>query len=198
MAGSNRREQIVEAAGEVLAARGIGGLSVRAVAAQAGVGASTLRHYFPTQQDLHDAVLGQALDAQLTDRRIHDATVPSDERLAECLLQFLPDSDAQIPHLHGWFGMYAAALAPGHTETGVSVLHALTAGGRRRVEQWVRDSVEGTSTSIPDPAGTALRLLILVDGISLQLLTPGTPLTLDVARQMLREAAATAVGDARR
>ena len=55
-------EAAVAMAGEKLGA----GLSVRAVAARAGVSTGSLRHHFPTQRALQDAVLGAIyLDAGL-------------------------------------------------------------------------------------------------------------------------------------
>ena len=54
----DRRGQIVDAAVAIARVEGLPGLSVRRVATAADVGASTLRHYFPTQRELHEAVIG--------------------------------------------------------------------------------------------------------------------------------------------
>ena len=53
-----RREEIVLAAADLAAERGLSAVTVRAVAARAGIGASTLRHYFPTQSELYHAMVG--------------------------------------------------------------------------------------------------------------------------------------------
>ncbi|QTV79795.1 TetR/AcrR family transcriptional regulator [Microbacterium sp. NIBRBAC000506063] len=86
----DRRKQILAAARELAATGGLAAVSVRSVATRAGIGASTLRHYFPTQQELHDAVLGATFDANLRDLRIAETAVSAEDRLVECLWQFLP------------------------------------------------------------------------------------------------------------
>lgn len=85
-----RRDQIVEAARALLEEGEPRALSVRVVAARSGVGASTLRHYFPTQLDLRSAVLATYIDDAIGDARILDEAITPRDRLIECLLQFLP------------------------------------------------------------------------------------------------------------
>jgi len=52
----DRREEIVRATVQVLAERGVRGLSFRAVAAQMGGSSTLVTHYFPTRQSLLDAL----------------------------------------------------------------------------------------------------------------------------------------------
>src|SRR5699024_3225475 len=65
-------------------------LSVRAVAAEAGVDASTLRHYFPTQSGLHEAVALRSIDTVISDSSITDSSIDPGQRLVQCRAQFLP------------------------------------------------------------------------------------------------------------
>ena len=81
----NTRDRIIAAATEMMQ-EGAPRLSVRAVAARAGVGASTLRHHFPTQRDLINAALTATYDAAMPDERIRDTSIPPRERLVECIL----------------------------------------------------------------------------------------------------------------
>jgi AcrR family transcriptional regulator len=53
----NRRQALVDAAFQGIASRGLEGLRLRQVAAEAGIDHSTLHHYFATKQELLVAVL---------------------------------------------------------------------------------------------------------------------------------------------
>ena len=64
------RERIVAAAKRIVVAGSGAKPSVRTVAAEAGVGASTLRYYFPTQRALLDAVLESVYAEALPDEGI--------------------------------------------------------------------------------------------------------------------------------
>lgn len=189
----DRRAEILRAAGQIAVDEGIGAISVRNVAGRAGIGASTLRHYFPTQQDLFDAVLGETFNAHLEDLRINDSSVPPVVRLTECMAQFLPPSDAHIPQLEGWLAGYTAALGPGRSDQGRAVLSTLSRQARERVNQWL--TVLGAEGALRMPsiehAGTIL--LATVNGLSLELITPGTPARLETARDVLGQVIGAAV-----
>ncbi|MFI2607610.1 TetR family transcriptional regulator [Kitasatospora sp. NPDC018619] len=60
--GAQRREELLDTAEELLVTTGGGELSMRAVAAAAGVRLGHLQHYFPTRTELVAAVLGRVLD----------------------------------------------------------------------------------------------------------------------------------------
>jgi AcrR family transcriptional regulator len=59
--GAQRREQLLDTAEELLVAPGGSELSMRAVAAAAGVRLGHLQHYFPSHSDLITAVLERVL-----------------------------------------------------------------------------------------------------------------------------------------
>ncbi|MFE6051520.1 TetR/AcrR family transcriptional regulator [Kitasatospora sp. NPDC056446] len=59
--GAQRREQLLDTAEELLVTTGGAGLSMRAVAAAAGVRLGHLQHYFPTHAELVSAVLERVL-----------------------------------------------------------------------------------------------------------------------------------------
>lgn len=82
------------------AAEGLGSLSVRRVAAAAGIPATTLRHRFPAQADLRSAVAAELARCPLDDLSIADERREPSERLYECLAQLLPRDAAAV---EGWF-----------------------------------------------------------------------------------------------
>lgn len=185
---SDRQTQIVQAARAIVAERGVGALSVRSTAARAGIGASTLRHYFPTQQALFDAVVGAAFHDELDDLRIADTRVPAGQRLTECMAQFLPPSENDIPGLLNWLTMYTAALGPERTEQGTRALTSLTALGRQRVHGWLEVLHADDLLRHADLPRHTTVLMTYLDGLCLALLAPGPGgITVEQARGHLRE-----------
>jgi AcrR family transcriptional regulator len=53
----DRRQELILAAFHIIAEKGFEGLRVRNVAAQVGINGATLHHYFPTKEDLIQAVV---------------------------------------------------------------------------------------------------------------------------------------------
>ena len=182
---ANRRRQIVDAAVELVAEKGVEALSVRGVAVRAGIGASTLRHYFPTQRDLYDEVVGATFDLQLDDLRIHDSTVPAELRLTECLGQFLPENDDQRPQLEGWFGFYISAVGPTRTEQGARLLATFSQRARERVEGWLAILASEKALPRTDVPRVATTALAVINGLCLELLTPQTTQTVSDAHNAL-------------
>lgn len=93
---ADRREEIIQAAIELAQKEGPKAATVRAVAQHAGIGASTLRYYFPTQSDLGRAVAERLISSATPDLNIRDSSRPPHERLAECMIQFLPPTDESV------------------------------------------------------------------------------------------------------
>lgn len=191
----DRRQQILKAASTIVAERGIGALSVRNVAAAAGLGASTLRHYFSSQKALYDAFLGDAFHSQLSDLRIEDSRVEPAERLTECIVQFLPLDDMRKAELEGWFFLYYSGIGPERTEQGARLLATLIRHARDRVERWLISLQSEGALQDDSVSDHATLLLSLVDGLSLQIVTPDSGITIPVARHILGIAVARAVVD---
>ena len=82
------RDRIIQAALAMFAENPAAKLSVRAVAARAGVSTGSLRYHFPTQRNLQDTVLAVIYDAILPGDLIHD--LKGHERSVWCLA-FTPD-----------------------------------------------------------------------------------------------------------
>lgn len=164
MAG--RREHIVAAAREVAAEQGMAALSVRTVAARAGVGASTLRYYFPAQRDLYDAVTDALFDAGLGDLRIRDSRIPASDRLVECLRQFLTPADG----LEQWAATVAAVAGPDSTPERRELWMSAVRRAHERVRVWLEILAGEGALSGGDPVRHARQLLLGIDGAALWLL----------------------------
>lgn len=88
------RGRILTAAAMMLAENPAARLSVRAVAQRAGVSTGSLRHFFPTQRDLIDAVVAgiaalQAEGTGATENALLDTARPAIDRLVDLLRRTL-------------------------------------------------------------------------------------------------------------
>lgn len=184
----DRRAQILSAAQQLLEQQGFASLSVRAVAQAAGVGASTLRHYFPSQEDLQEAVLTQSLLGGLQDCRIAERELPAVDRLSECLEQFLPPNEDSLFLLEGLPAMYALAYGTRHASQSARGVRLMTRVSRERIEGWLDILGAERPLRYPKHAQAAAVLQALVLGLCLELLGEQPGLQLSEARAALRDA----------
>lgn len=182
----DRRASILAAASELLKQRGPGSLSVRNVAAAAGIGASTLRHYFPTQADLQVALAADVFRREVVDLRIADTSAPAAERLAECFEQFLPSDEAGVAQLASWISSYAAAVGLEALEPQRRLLEVLEAEARILIDGWLA-VLAGEDALKVDAARARVLLQALLDGLALSLLIKEREVGLAEAKDALRE-----------
>lgn len=183
---TDRREQIVQAAVALVREGGLDVLSVRAVAARAGIGASTLRHYFPRQRDLNVAVAARLMSVQIDDRRIHDRHVDPAERLLECLSQFLAEDDDRA-HLVAWLDLLHGAVTQREDSLRGQVLAGFGAAGDERVTAWLEQLASEGHLDAAEVERGALGLLVRLDGLGLAMLDPSLPVDRAEAERMLAE-----------
>ena len=184
----SKRDEIIAAAIR-LAERsdpGQANLSVRAVAAEAGVGASTLRHYFPTQSELHEAVALRSIDTVISDFSITDASIDPGQRLFQCCAQFLPTHERREIQLELWFSMHLHALGPEKA----AVSRRLLEHGHRvtydRLHRWLNALAAEGHLDPAEAAPAATALFTTIDGIALHsIITPET-MTVNAAHDQLR------------
>ncbi|MCS5721470.1 TetR family transcriptional regulator [Herbiconiux sp. CPCC 203407] len=148
-------------------------LSVRAVAAHAGVGASTLRHYFPTQRDLINAALTATYDAAMPDERIRDTSVPPRERLRECLWRlFEPLGTTDADSFEVWQSIFRAFPGPDTTPDARAGYDVIVAQAERRVGAWLAILEAEGALAPGDTARRTHLLLTVVDGLSIERALP--------------------------
>jgi AcrR family transcriptional regulator len=107
-----RRRDVSEAVWRVLATRGFGGLTLRAVAAEMDATTGLLSHYFPTKRALvryaHDIA-----DDRATNRARRIPGAPGLSALRAALLDVLPLTDESIATSRVWVSFWDAALGDG-------------------------------------------------------------------------------------
>lgn len=181
----DRRESILEAAASIADSVGLDAVTVRATAIKAGVGIGTLRHYFPTQKDLFDAIVVRRVDTVIDDSVVLDESAPMSDRIASMIEQFIPPELDDPASLSLWFSSYSSALGPKPNISSQRLLAAAAARSHEHMRRWLRHfAAEGfvTSEDVDDVANIIIALIV---GITLESLTPGTPTTIDGGRTLL-------------
>ena len=181
------RDRIIAAVTEMMQ-EGAPRLSVRAVAARAEVGASTLRHYFPTQRELINAGLTATYDAAMPDERIRDASVPPRERLWETTRRLLDPFQTPAEARTVWtnlLSVFAEAEASPQARAGYNVL---IEQAERKVLAWLAILEEEGALPPGDNTRRAALLLTVVDGLSIARALPPGPAALEEEAATLRYA----------
>ncbi|WP_342373570.1 TetR/AcrR family transcriptional regulator [Propioniciclava soli] len=184
-----RRERILSAAAGLLAESGMERLSVRAVADAAGIGMGTLRHYFPNQKSLHQALIAKLVDYETEDFEIHNHRLSAADGLERCMLQFVPTSEESAHLLDVWFGMYRVGLDPAGAPFAHEFLETSTVRSRERIREWLEALAKEGHLDPSEIRTRALELSALIAGVCLELVTPGSEMTLNDANSIVRRAA---------
>jgi AcrR family transcriptional regulator len=129
-----RREDVSAAVWAVLAAKGFGGLTLRAVAAQMGASTGLLTHYFATKRDLVHYALGVA-DERTAARALADPEVPGLAGLRAALLHVLTANQMN----RVWVSSWDAALGDPELANREAARYARW---RRRLREHVRAAQE--------------------------------------------------------
>ena len=186
-----RRSELADAAARVIAQSGLGGATLRDVAAEAGLTTGALTHYFADKREL----LIFTLQASLERRRAAHPHASTDDALNDLgvlLDGVLPISEAS--KLHWMVTIAFASQAGGDAELAVVQREAY-----RRFRQSVTELVEravaqGRLRVDLDVVTEAEALIALADGIAVQALFDPTSWPADRQRQHLHRALASLHG----
>lgn len=184
----SRRDDIISAAIR-LAEQGPPGqisLSVRAVAKEAGIGASTLRHYFPTQADLHEAIARGSMKKAVKDFSISDSELDPADRLFECCAQFLPTHEHRDMQLELWFTMHLSALGPDRREVSRRLLEYGHDFTYECLHRWLGMLSEEGHIDPAEVASISVALFTMLDGLALHSIVTPERVTVDAALDQLR------------
>ncbi|WP_432533989.1 TetR/AcrR family transcriptional regulator [Kineococcus arenarius] len=163
-----REVQIAEAAWRVAVRDGVRAVSVRSVAAEAGLATASLRRAFPTQ----NALLAYCLE--LAGRRVRERTAAAAAGLAPreaaraVLRQLLPLDAERRLEMEVFLLIGALALTDADLRPGYDAAHAELAVGCRGIVRALEQV--GQARAGLDPDLEAARLHALVDGLALHLL----------------------------
>ncbi len=166
------RDKILLAAMQAIGENPGAKLSVRAVAARAGVSTGSLRYHFPTQRALQDEVLTRLYDVIFSEGRIHDRDVPARNRLVDCLRQVLAPAGVGAGAREAQRTVYEQFIASEPTEQVRKAYLALEREGRRRVEYWLTVLTQEGALAPGDTSRRAKFLLTVLNGLALERALP--------------------------
>lgn len=165
----DRRREIARGVLDVVAAEGLGAVSLSTVAARAGVSAGRVQHYFPAKEALLEAAFDQAnadAAARVTALAGGDqATAAPRDLLTAVLTELVPYDERTRVHMR--VRQAFAALALHHDGIAERLraeyhrLHHDDIGGLVR-----RDQEAGRVPTGLDPDATAVRLVALAEGLA--------------------------------
>ena len=182
---AQRREQIVGAARSLIVQRGLSAISLRDIAAAAGVSMGTVTYHFSGV----DEILGEVVVAESERFYAEVVEVADAEPDARAALRVLidpmfeesPDVEA---HWRIWSDYWAAvARRPGMTQPYAERVRFWEACCTRVIERGVRDG----SLRPVEPAAAALKLSAYADGLWAQRGQEAPGLTADLARAWMHE-----------
>lgn len=166
------RDRVLLAAMKMIGENPGAKLSVRGVAARAGVSTGSLRYHFPTQRELQDEVLTRLYDVVVSEGRINDRTVSARDRLVDCLRQILAPAGVGTRAREASRVLYEQFILSEPTEQVRQAYFALEQEGRRRVEYWL--TVLANEGAIPagDTSRRVKFLLTVLNGLALERALP--------------------------
>ncbi|MCL4302899.1 MAG: TetR/AcrR family transcriptional regulator [Anaerolineae bacterium] len=163
-----RRQELVLAAYQLIAAKGLEGLRVRDVAAEAGVNIATLHYYFNSKEDLIRGVVEYMVHLFLTLK----APLPSEgnETAAQKLRRIFLDLQYQLQQAPQMFVVFTELHLRSQRDPVIrAVLRDLNEAWQAQIEAICQEGV-GQGTFRPDLEvhRAASEVIALIKGISLQ------------------------------
>ena len=166
-AGLGSRDRILWAAATMLGEGEGAVMSVRAVAARAEVSTGSLRHHFPTQRALMDAVLPMVYDLVYSHESIRDSTIPARDRLVAALQQILAPQIADTHPREDWLQAVDRYMRSEPTEAVRQEYLAVERELHRRVEFCLTVLRDEGALADGDNARRARFLIAVVNGLSI-------------------------------
>ena len=168
---------------QVIARDGVAAVSVRSVAAQAGLSPSALRYHFSTQESLLSEQVGAGVAAAVRSPADFDPADPAGG-LAAAIEQFLPLTEQTQAPVKALYGTVVAGYTLPAVAASVQDLYART---RSIITGWLADlGTSGVDGAI-DPLAVE-EVMTLIDGLAMGLIIGN--LTADTARQLVARRAA--------
>ncbi|MBY8867903.1 MULTISPECIES: TetR/AcrR family transcriptional regulator [Streptomyces] len=166
---AERREELLRAAIEQIEARGVAAVRIADVASVLGVSNALVLYHFSTKEKLVSAAFAHAAEDDLAHlRKLLGRRTTALRRLRAAVRWYAPTGTAKGWRL--WIEGWAAALRePALRE----VARDLDREWKAALTEVLAEGVAAGEFCCPDPAGAALRLTALLDGLAVQLTSYG-------------------------
>jgi AcrR family transcriptional regulator len=181
---AQRRRLLAEATWRIILRDGLPAVSVRAVAAEAGLAAGSVRHFFPSQSELLNFAMTALVDTVAA--RIGAAAEVSDarSRVVAMLTELLPVTD----RTHAEFAAYLEFLHRSRTDASLRTVAWESVKAVRDLIGRVLADLQalGMIRAELDLGQEAMRLHAFVDGLTLQLIVAPELNSREAARRSIR------------
>lgn len=168
------REKVLAAAAAMMAEDAAANLSVRAVAARAGVSVGSLRFHFPTQDALQDALLARIYDHFFPGDPIRDPALSARDRMVACLRQILAPTGVGVDARTAWAAVYKAFIEPEQTPDLRSAYAGIEREGLRRVTYWLTVLADEGAIQRGDYTPQARFLSTVLNGLAYERALPSS------------------------
>ncbi|MFI5657111.1 TetR/AcrR family transcriptional regulator [Streptomyces sp. NPDC051684] len=187
-----RREALVDAAGRAITERGLDGLRIKDIAAEAGMSAGSVLYYYPELDELVLEVHRGAVERFLAARHaVTDEVADPVERLRALIASGLPSDPGDATHGLLFELHRRADRSPGHAELMAS-LFASEVGLYATALEVGAATGEFTLTA---PVGDLARNLVaLEDGYGLHIVSRNAALTREEVQRLIRVHARVVTG----
>ncbi len=187
-----RRQALIDATARCLAEKGVGGASVRAICAKAGVSSGLLTHYFPGVDALILATyrdVGARVSTAL-DTAIAAAGDDPRDRLRACLQANLRPPVLDPDLLATWIAFWSLVTS----DPAIAAVHAdVYRGTRHQLESLLGEAAPQLSQAQKRIA--AISLTALVDGLWLELCLDRSSFTAEEAQAIVESAMVQWLGE---
>ncbi|MFD9394436.1 TetR/AcrR family transcriptional regulator [Streptomyces sp. NPDC060000] len=187
---AERREELLRAAIEQIEARGVAAVRIADVAAALGVSNALVLYHFSTKEKLVADAFAYAAEGDLARlRKLTGRRATALRRLRSAVRWYAPTGQAKGWRL--WIEGWAVSLRePALRE----VARDLDREWKAALTEVIAEGVAAGEFSCPDPAGTALRLTALLDGLAVQLTSYAGTVSRTRAQEWVDEALARELG----
>ncbi|MFF1438666.1 TetR/AcrR family transcriptional regulator [Streptomyces sp. NPDC058295] len=187
---AERREELLRAAIEQIEARGVAAVRIADVAAALGVSNALVLYHFSTKEKLVADAFAHAAEGDLARlRKLVGRRTTALRRLRSAVRWYAPTGQAKGWRL--WIEGWAVSLRePALRE----VARDLDREWKAALAEVIAEGVAAGEFRCPDPAGTALRLTALLDGLAVQLTSYAGTVSRARAQEWVDEALARELG----
>ncbi|WP_089156132.1 TetR/AcrR family transcriptional regulator [Micromonospora sp. NBS 11-29] len=166
-----RRRHLGAAACVVLARAGSVGMTVRAVAAEAGMALATAQHYLPTRERMVRAAIDHLAARVVRRARGIPADPVTSEVIRQAVRELVPLDAERSFEARVWLVLTAEALVDAEIATLLAQSEVELRSNLRRL--LTRAQAGGAIDARVDPRDEAAALATLLDGITVRVLTTG-------------------------
>ena len=182
---TERREQILAAACDVVSEIGFKSLRIADVAKRAGTSTGTVHYYFETKTALMRAAFEWNFTRSLERRRHLLEEVDDPQRRLEVFVDsYLPEDEQTVHAWRVWAELWVEAL---HDSELQDLNEQVYGEWRRIVAGVIRDGQVAGQFRAEDPVVVANALIGMIDGLALQVLVGSHSMTADRMRQVCHQ-----------